>query len=252
MDEEKKRPTRSLSRITLLGLFLSLGSVAGAMIAGLGSRWGLWHFGAGFKVLGGAAVGGGIASLISLISLVAGFRKGIWRYFILSCIGFALGLNAFGIPYSWYRAATQLPKIHDISTDTENPPLFVAVLPFRKDAPNASGYGGPEVAAKQHAAYPDIQPLMLDMVPVKAFDKALSIARKMAWHIVDADKEKMRIEATDTTVWFGFQDDIVIRITPLANMSRVDMRSVSRVGLSDVGTNASRIRKFFSRLSKKG
>jgi len=252
MNQEKKGPLHSLSRLTFLGLGLSLASVATAMISGLGSRWGLWHFGAGFKILGGAAVGGGIASVISLISLVAGFRKGIWKYFILSCIGFALGINAFGIPYSWYRAAKQLPRIHDISTDTENPPLFVAVIPFRKGAPNASDYGGPETALKQREAFPDIQPLMLDMAPEKAFDKALSVAQKMSWHIVDVDKENMRIEATDTTVWFGFQDDIVIRITPLANKSRIDVRSVSRVGLSDVGTNAARIRKYFRELAKKG
>jgi uncharacterized protein (DUF1499 family) len=252
MDEEENKPVHLLSRLTFLGLVLSLASVAAAVISGLGSRWGLWHFGTGFKILGGAALGAGIASLISLISLVSGLRKGLWRNFMLSCIGFALGLSVFGIPYSWYHAAKHLPKIHDISTDTENPPRFVAVLPLRKSAPNPADYGGPGTAVKQREAYPDIQPLELDIPPDKAFDKALSVAQKMSWHIVDADKEERRIEATDTTAWFGFKDDIVIRITPLDNKSRIDVRSVSRVGLSDVGTNAARIRKYFRELAKKG
>ncbi len=93
---------------------------------------------------------------------------------------------------------------------------------------------------------------MLDIPPDKAFDKALLAAQKMSWLIVDVDKEEMRIEATDTTVWFGFKDDIVIRIIPFNNGSRIDVRSVSRVGLSDVGTNATRIRKYFRELAKKG
>jgi uncharacterized protein (DUF1499 family) len=252
MDEEKNRPVHLLSRLTFLGLVLSLASVVAAMISGLGSRWGLWHFGIGFKILGGAAIAGGIASLFSLIALVAGLRKSVWKYFILSCIGFALGINVFGIPYSWYRAAKQLPRIHDISTDTENPPRFIAILPLRENASNPPDYGGTEIAVKQHEAYPDIQPLMLDIPADKVFDKALLVAQKMSWRIVNVDKEEMRIEATDTTAWFGFKDDIVIRITPLANTSRIDVRSVSRVGLSDVGTNAARIRKYFRELAKKG
>jgi uncharacterized protein (DUF1499 family) len=251
-EKQESQPVRPLSRITLLGLFLSLASVGIAMVSGLGSRLGLWHFSTGFKILWGAAAGGGIASLISLAGIVSGFRKGLWRYFVLSCIGFALGLNAFGIPYSWYRAATQLPRIHDITTDTENPPPFAAVLPLRKNAPNPPEYGGPQIAVKQHEAYPDIQPVILDMPPDKAFERALAAAQRMRWNIVDADKEEMRIEATDTTVWFGFKDDIVIRITPSGTKSRVDVRSVSRVGLSDVGTNAARIRKYLRELSKKG
>lgn len=248
MDQEKDKPAHSLSRLAFPGLALSLVSVAVAMISGLGSRWGLWHFSTGFKILGGAALGGGIASLISLISLVSGLRKALWRNFILSCIGLALGLNVFGVPYSWYHAAKQLPRIHDITTDTENPPRFVAILPLRKSAPNPLDYGGPEVAVKQREAYPDIKSLILDIPVDNAFDKALAAAQKMSWQIVDVDVKQLRIEATDTTVWFGFKDDIVIRITALDDKSLIDVRSVSRVGLSDVGTNAGRIRKYLRRL----
>ena len=155
-------------------------------------------------------------------------------------------------PYSWYLAAKHLPRIHDISTETEDPPQFVAILPLRKDAPNPSVYGGPEIASKQREAYPDIKPLVLNVPLGEAFDRALAAARGMSWKIVNADREELRIEATDTTFWFGFRDDIVIRISPPDGKARIDVRSVSRVGLSDVGTNAARIRRYLTGLSGKG
>ena len=137
------------------------------------------------------------------------------------------------------------PKIHDVTTDTEDPPAFVAILGLRKDAPNPSTYGGPEIAAQQRAAYPDIRPLVSEIPPARAFERALSVARRMGWDIVDENPPEGRIEATATTLWFGFKDDVVIRIIPLAGTgSRLDIRSVSRVGLSDIGTNARRIRAF--------
>lgn len=241
---------KRFSAITVLGLFLPLASVIAAMMSGLGSRLGLWHLRTGFKILGGAAVAGGISFLIALISLILALRRNHWKSLVLSCVGLALAITAFGVPYSWYRASKQLPKIHDITTDTENPPKFVSIIPLRKDAPNPWEYGGPEVAEKQKWAYPDIQPLILDMPADKAFDKALTTAQRMRWKIVDVDKQEWRIEATDTTAWFGFKDDMVIRVTALDGKSRVDVRSVSRVGLSDVGTNAARIRKYFKRLSQ--
>ena len=250
--EEKREsnPARSFRILMRLGLLLPLASVVAAMISGLGSRWGLWHFSTGFMILAGAAVAGAISSVVALIALIAAARRNQWERVVLFCAGLALAITAFGIPYSWYRAAKQLPRIHDITTDTEDPPRLVAVIPLRGNAPNPPEYGGPEVAAKQREAYPDIRPLILDIPPERAFDKALSAAQRMRWKIVEADSRQMRIEATDTTSWFGFRDDIVIRITPLGTKSRVDVRSASRVGLSDVGTNAARIRKYFRELAK--
>ncbi|MDD5761110.1 MAG: DUF1499 domain-containing protein, partial [bacterium] len=178
------------------------------------------------------------------------------RGFTLAVAGAVLGALAFGVPGNWYRIAKRVPMIHDITTDTENPPVFVSVLPLRKDAPNSAIYGGPEVAAKQHAAYPDIRPLVSDIPPALAYERARAVARQTGWKIVDENPAEGRIEATATTRWFGFKDDVVIRIAHTAdNGSRVDIRSVSRVGLSDVGTNAHRIRTFlekFTEASKTG
>ena len=141
-----------------------------------------------------------------------------------------------------------MPPIHDISTDTKRPPEFVAILPLRADAPNPSEYGGPEVAAAQIGAYPDLQTHRMDAAPAQAFERAQQAARGLGWEIVSADPTAGRIEATATTFWFGFKDDVVIRIEPDAAGSRVDVRSLSRVGGSDVGANAARIRAFLQAL----
>jgi uncharacterized protein (DUF1499 family) len=140
--------------------------------------------------------------------------------------------------------------IHDITTDTENPPEFASILPLRKDASNPAEYGGPEIAAKQHAAYPDIRPLAVGISPSRAYEAALAAARRMNWQIVEGSPSERRIEAVATTRWFGFKDDIVIRISPAANGGSIlDIRSLSRVGLSDLGTNARRIRTFLKTFS---
>ncbi len=165
--------------------------------------------------------------------------------------GIVLGALAFGVPGNWYRIAKEVPMIHDITTDTENPPVFVSALALRKNAPNSAVYGGPEIAARQHAAYPDIRPLVSDLPPARAFERSLSVARQMGWNIVDENPAEGRIEATATTRWFGFKDDVVLRIAPAAGAgSRVDIRSVSRVGRSDVGTNARRIRAFLRKFAE--
>ena len=153
------------------------------------------------------------------------------------------------MPLNQRMKARGVPPIHDITTDTQDPPAFVDVLPLRKDAANPADYekdGGAKIAAAQAAAYPDIKPLELSVSPSDAFDKALAVAKKMGWDIVAESKTDGRIEATDTTFWFGFKDDIVIRVREAAGGSRVDIRSESRIGLSDIGVNAKRVRAFLA------
>lgn len=123
---------------------------------------------------------------------------------------------------------------------------------MRKYAPNSADYGGLDIAAQQHAAYPDIQPVTLRLPSQQAFTQALTATRAMGWDIVAVDPVEGRIEATDTTLWFGFKDDIVIRIQARGDESRIDVRSVSRVGKSDVGTNAHRIRAYLRKLTARG
>lgn len=236
--------------VALVGFLLAVLAALAAMLSGFGSHWGLWYFRTGFVILAWAAYAGIAAALVSLASAIFTRPGTLRRGFLISIFGLVVGVLVFGIPWSYWRAAQRVPAIHDITTDTENPPRFVSILPLRKNAPNSSEYRGPEIAAKQRAAYPDLAPAMLSVPPDKAFDQALRVARKMGWVIVDANAAEGRIEATDTTFWFGFKDDIVIRVTPADQGSRVDIRSVSRVGKSDVGMNARRIRKYLKELKQ--
>ncbi|WP_153770306.1 DUF1499 domain-containing protein [Labrenzia sp. CE80] len=134
--------------------------------------------------------------------------------------------------------------IHDISTDTTNPPAFEVLDETRAGARNSLKYGGPELAKVQSAAYPDIAPLTTELSADAAYQKALTVAHEMGWEIVTSNTERRRFEAVARTPVFYFADDVVLVVTPQGDGSRVDMRSVSRVGRSDQGVNAKRILSF--------
>jgi uncharacterized protein (DUF1499 family) len=219
-----------------------------AVLAGVGSRFGWWTFRFGFIVLGYGAYAGIGAALLGVWGAATAIRARQTTGIILMLLAIADGVTVAAVPASWRMHARQLPVIHDITTDTINPPQFVAILPLRRDAPNPALYAGREVAEKQHAAYPELRTEVLDLPPNQAFERALTVARSTGWHIVAAEPAQGRIEATDTTFWFGFTDDIVIRITSAGERSLLDIRSESRVGKSDVGTNATRIRSYFKQL----
>jgi uncharacterized protein (DUF1499 family) len=239
------------SYFSFVGIILAIIAVLLAMLAGSGSRWGWWHFRTGFSMLRWTAEAGLVAAALSIAGVMLSWRQISRVGLVLSISGLVIGLLVVGDLWSWWHTAQRVPAIHDISTDTENPPRFVSVLPLRKEAPNPAEYGGPEIAEKQRAAYPDLAPAMLSVPPSLAFNQALQSARDMGWTIVDSNPGEGRIEATDTTFWFSFKDDIVIRVTPAGQGSRIDVRSVSRVGRSDVGTNAKRIRTYLNRLIQK-
>lgn len=196
-------------------------------------RWGAY---VGVAAMAAALLAGGLA-----------YRRGARVRMLLAGAAFAAGLVALGIPFQWQRAARNSPPIHDITTDLENPPAFEAIVPLRADAPNTLERP-PVLAEQQRRGYPDLAPITLPIPSGEAFDRALRAAQEAGWRVATADKGSGRIEATDTTRWFGFQDDIVVRLTPWGSGTRVDVRSVSRVGRGDVGTNARRIRRFLAAL----
>ncbi|HEX3234968.1 MAG TPA: DUF1499 domain-containing protein [Gemmatimonadales bacterium] len=216
------------------------------LLAGPAVRLRLWDFGTGFSLLRWSAYIGLAAVAAALVSLLT--RTGR-RSVLLQAAALIVGGGVAYVPWHWLQQARRVPPIHDITTDLEHPPEFVAVLPLRAGAPNPAAYGGPEVAAAQRKGYPDLHPLLVHLAPGPAFVRALATARAMGWELVAADSTAHRIEATATTPWFGFKDDVVIRIEPDPAGSRVDVRSVSRVGGSDVGTNARRIRAYLARLA---
>jgi uncharacterized protein (DUF1499 family) len=193
----------------------------------------------------------GLAAL--LVALIGAWitRPGARRRgFGLTLTGAVAGAAAFGVPFAMLESAKASPPIHDITTDTENPPRFVAIIALRQGSPNPAEYQGEAVARQQRAAYPDIRPVTLAEPPDAAFKRALTAAREIGWQIVAAVPAQGRIEATDTTAWFGFKDDVVIRITPTAGGSRIDARSVSRLGEGDLGKNAARIRGYLRRVQQ--
>lgn len=235
-------------RIVFVGLLIALVSALLLFAAGPGYRADVWTLRTAFTLLRWAAYGGAAAAVISVAGLALG-RKTPGRVFVPGALGLVIGIACVAVPWQWRQRAQGVPPIHDITTDTESPPEFVAVLPLRAAAPNPAEYGGPEIAAQQREAYPGVRPLVLDLEPSTAFQRVHEAARAMGWDIVAADSAAGRIEATATTFWFGFKDDVVVRLTPTdAGGTRVDVRSVSRVGRSDVGTNARRIREYLERL----
>ncbi len=227
------------SRIALP--FALLGALL-LLVAGPGTRLGLWQYGTGLLLMRGAFFVGLAAAVFALILLIVPKTRQA-RAGALA-VALAIGLVTAWVPWNGYRTVMSLPFIHDISTDTVNPPPFVDVVPLRADAKNPVEYAGAEVARQQREAYPDILPVEFSQPADVTFGKALDVSKSMGWEIVAAKPEEGRIEATATTLWFGFKDDIVIRIEPSASGSRLDIRSKSRVGRSDVGANAARIRAF--------
>lgn len=232
--------------IRRLALGAALLAVLLILAAGPGTRLGLWHFRTGFSLLRWGVYAGIAGAALALAALAIPRARTAGAGLPLAAL--LLALVAAGVPWWFMRQAHGVPPIHDITTDTQDPPAFVAVAPLRADAPNAVAYEGDSIARQQRAAYPDVQPIALDVPPPQAFARAHAAARDMGWEIVAADSAAGRVEATATTTWFGFKDDVVVRVRPDGNGSRVDVRSKSRVGKSDVGANAARIRAYAGRL----
>lgn len=235
-------------KLAYFAVLLSLVAAALLLLAGPGTQMGWWEFRTGFQLLRWAVYIGLAAAALALVSmLVPRVRRAGMRWLVLAMVA---GLAVAYVPWHGMRQARSVPPIHDITTDTAQPPEFVAILPLRADAPNPAGYAGADVAAAQRQAYPDILPQRMLVPADVAFARALDAATAMGWEIVAADPVAGRIEATDTTFWFGFKDDVVIRVSAEGDGSRIDVRSVSRVGASDVGTNAKRIRAYLRQLER--
>jgi len=231
--------TRITIGIALLGLVL-------LAVAGPGTRLGFWEFGTGFLLMRIAFFVGIAAAIAALALLIVPKTRSAGVVPLAAAL--VIGIVTAWIPWSGVQKARSLPFIHDITTDTADPPQFVDVVPLRADAPNPHEYQGEEIAEQQRAGYPDIDSVELEIPADAAYEQALATAREMGWDIVAAVPDEGRIEATATTFWFGFKDDVVIRIEDADDGSRLDIRSKSRVGRSDVGTNAARIRRFVDAL----
>ena len=228
--------------ITPLALWsarLALFAVAVAALSVIIVRSGMLDIGPALATFGAALIFAGAAILLALASFVAIWRNGspgLGR----ALAGLLLGTALLAYPAYLGARAIKLPEIDDATTDFANPPRFEVLARLRP--PGRVDYPA-RYAELQRKAYPDVVPLQVDMPVRQAYDQALKIVTKRKWLIVDARTPARRqgvIEAIARTPIMGFRDDVVVRVTPLSDGSRIDVRSASRYGLSDFGTNARR------------
>lgn len=230
-------------RLALLAVVITVLAVLGVRLGVMPLRLAL------FAGLGGGALIALVAALVSLVGLVLTFKNGTSGRGI-ALAGLFLSL-AIVLPMGGaMQAGGSVPPIHDISTDLTDPPAFAAIRAQRTPQHNSLDRTEPaNLAELQVAAYPDLSPIMIDKHPGEVFETAVVVAQDMGWDVVSVAVEEGRIEATDTTLIMGFKDDIVIRVREEAGKALVDVRSASRVGESDLGANANRIRAFRAKLT---
>lgn len=218
-------------------------AIGALALSGPGTRWDWWSFRVGLLLFA-------LAGLLGLIAAVTGFlaRRRVpadSQPARLSELAILAGLVSLALPLYGIMTARRVPPIHDITTSLDDPPHFRAALTARGSEANpAPDTIAPEVAQQHRAGYPTLQPLVVPMNPEKALDRAAEVARSLRWEVLAIDRTSRTVEATASTPWFGFRDDVVVRIRPVPGGSRVDVRSTSRVGRSDAGVNANRIRRF--------
>ncbi|MBA3729889.1 MAG: DUF1499 domain-containing protein [Sphingomonas sp.] len=246
-------------RLSWVALVLSVGGLAAALIAAVGSGAGAWSFRIGFSILRYsfyAAMAGGVLAIVSFVlSRRSGARTGRLN---LAAIGIAAVFGAYLM--NQVSTARTVPAIHDATTDLADIPTFRA-LPVRADnLENIPDNGRPDLAALDpesrwkaihKEAYGDVRTLRLAESPAQVFDRAEALVQRRGWKIAQVNGSTGTIEATATTLFFRFKDDVIVRVR--ADPARpggsiVDMRSISQVGGSDVGVNAKRIRAFLADL----
>ena len=212
--------------------------------------------GSGHDTLGALSVFAASLLLAGLALLLAGGAAvEIWntgrRGVFPAATGAALALVMLAYPVYLTAKAAALPQINQVTTDFRSPPSYMISSRAREargtwtpPAPDA------QVEAAQHAAYPRIQPMLVDLEPEQAYRMALRIAKDLGWRVVDSNPPNLRgeaeahIDATDRTLFFGFVDDIAIRIRAAGAKTQIDIRSASRIGRHDFGANAKRVQRF--------
>jgi uncharacterized protein (DUF1499 family) len=238
----------------VMALVLSGTALALLAVAPFGWRLGWWLYSFGlYWLMPVSGFVAAVAVILSVLTLARGWSQLRLPDLAMLFIALALGAALVYVPSQYWLTRSTLPPIHDITTDTDNPPTFSAVLAARAfEGANSVDYRGLQLAQMQKAAYPDVVPVITALPVTRAFNEALHVAKSMpGWIIVAFDVDAGRIEASQQSRWFRFTDDIVIRVVGDEVGSRIDMRSTSRQGRSDYGVNAARIRAYVGVLQKR-
>ncbi|MGI9524916.1 MAG: DUF1499 domain-containing protein [Hyphomicrobiaceae bacterium] len=246
-------------KITMLFIAaIAIVATAVIAIAGPGARLGLWDYGTGLTIMRSMKFPALVLAVLAGASTIFAFVKGEQLAPWLLAATIATACAAF-VPIKFGNLVQANPLIHDITTDFEDPPKIVAggALPRR----NPPGYYGTQkapsssltVAEAQRRAFPDIEPLVVNMDVGAAGELARLVVEEMNMEILDVGTSdgEVTLEATYTSFWFGFVDDFVVRLKQNGENTRIDVRSKSRVGISDLGANANRIREFYSNLRER-
>ena len=246
-------------RLSWLALALSVGGLGAALIAAAGSGAGAWPFRIGFTILRYAFYAAIAGGLLAIVAFVIARRGGV-RTGRINLLAFVIAA-AFGA-YLMNQVATarRVPAIHDATTDLIDVPIFDTLTVRADNLENIPDDGRPDLAALDpesrwkaihREAYADLRSLRLPLSVAEATQRVEALARARGWQVARADRQGGVVEATATTLFFRFKDDVVVRVRPDPERpggSIVDMRSISRVGGSDVGVNAARIRAFLADL----
>lgn len=231
---------------------LMMGAIVGLAclpMGALGTKFGIWGFQGGFMLLAVGVVLATIVFFLGLIALVFTYVRKMDAERGSVAIGVVVSAVILGLMGSQFMTASSVPPIHNISTDTDNPPQFDKVIALREAGEsNPHTYDAEALAEQQRQAYPQVQPLISTVERGEMLSRVEQALGDMGMEIVSVDSSAGRVEATATTFWFGFKDDVVVRVRGEGAGSVVDVRSVSRVGQSDLGVNAARIVDLLSRL----
>jgi hypothetical protein len=248
-----------ISRLAIWARGIALFSLAATFVAVIIVRSGALDIVPALSTLGGALVLACVAILLSFGAGIVIWREGIGGV-RQAAIGFLIGCALIAYPAYLGAKAYRLPAIYDITTDPIDPPQFAAIARLRPRDANPVTYAGLYTAEQQHNAYSDIEPDDTTATPQQAYDAAMKVIAKRRWRVVDARPPQAGprvidtraaqgtsardgiIEAVARTPILGFRDDVVVRVRTTTDGTRIDVRSASRYGRHDLGTNAARVR----------
>ncbi len=235
------------ARATLIGSVIALVLL---VLGPVGTRLGIWGFQTGLLLIVPAGVLlAAIGLLVALVSVFVSKKRGYLGDPPTLFISMAICTVIIVTMGMQFQKGASVPAIHNITTDTADPPQFTqAIVELRGEGSNPLDYDAETLAPQQQVAYPEVKTLTVSAAPAATVGQVVAALQDMGLEIVAVDEAGGVVEATDTTFWFGFKDDVVVRVRPSDAGSIVDVRSVSRVGLSDLGANAARIMDLLGRL----
>lgn len=248
------------SRLTGAAALLCFGSVAVALVAAIGTGRGAWDYRTGLSVLRYAFFAAILGIVVAIIAALVA-RRSRPKLVLLNLLGILVAGGFVAFVGNQVRIARSVPAIHDISTNLEDWPRFYRLRVRDDNLAAIPDMGREDLAAlpprerwqaihREH--YGDIATIRVPWSVAETVERARGLAEERGWEIVTADAGRGIVEAVDTSLFFRFKDNVVVRVRPESDGSGsvVDMRSISRVGVSDVGVNARRVRGFLVDLQR--